>query len=211
MQRESSSWAALATAAQTISALDNQYGLTAEEVPPSHQQDDPNRAIMTRMSDQKKFAAELYNEYSARIYRFLVWQTSNEELAEDIMGEVFLRAWKNCESVEKLENKQAWLYRVAKNLVTDHWRKKRTVSLEETDHLPSTHDVAKEAVANDQAQHLRGLIAELPEDMKTVIILRFFEHLSGEEVAEIMKKTPVNVRVLQYRALKLLKHNLGEL
>ncbi len=167
--------------------------------------------IMVGVRDHQDFVGDLYHEYSDRIYRFLVWQTSDARLAEDLTAEVFLRSWKHRTALASVENQQAWLYRVAKNLVIDHWRKQHTAPLDDADRIAAPLNLAGEAQAGDDARYLRSLVAALPEDMKTVIILRFFEHLSGEEVSKIMGKSQVNVRVLQYRALKILKRRYGAL
>ena len=77
------------------------------------------------MLKHKQAIESAYNDYSDQIYRFIFWQTGDPLLAEDLVSEVFIRAWKH--RVMFLDiNQRAWLYRVANNLVTDYWRKKKT-------------------------------------------------------------------------------------
>lgn len=163
---------------------------------------------MARGSDEREFIAELYRTYSDKIFRFLVWQSGDEALAEDLTGEVFSRAWNSREKLAAFEKPGAWLYRVARNLMVDHWRKQRPLALDDVGMIASPINIAQEFQTSETEQNLRKIVQTLPPDMRTVIVLRFFEQLSCEEVAGIMKKTSVNVRVLQYRALKLLKRHM---
>jgi RNA polymerase sigma-70 factor (ECF subfamily) len=160
------------------------------------------------VSDLHTFITRLYEEYSDRIYRYALWQVGDPAIAEDITAEVFVRAFRHHEQLAEGSYQQAWLYRVAKNLIIDQARRKQPVPLDDTEPQPAATNVAAEAQAQDEAEALRKLVGELPPDMRSVVTLRFFEHLAVQEVARILDKTPANVRVLQYRALKLLKVRL---
>lgn len=148
--------------------------------------------------------------YADQIYRFLYWQTGDELLAEDLTSEVFYRAWKHYGSLED-SNYRAWLYRVARNLVTDHHRKKKPLQLDEDYDPVMEYDLHAEVESNERIRKVRIIIEKLSPQYRSVIILRFFEQLSCKEVADIMNKTEGNVRILQYRALKELKTKLGHM
>lgn len=156
---------------------------------------------MTREND---FIRKIYDTHADEIYRFLFWQTGDQALAEDLTSEVFYRAWKHQSTLQE-GNPRAWLYRVGRNLVTDHHRKKKEQPLDDSYEPIGTDNLHEEAIRQEEILRLRKLVMELTPVSRSVIILRFFEQLSAQEVADIMNKTPGNVRILQYRALKELK------
>ena len=148
-----------------------------------------------------------YQEHSPAIYRFIYWQTKNPELAQDLTSSVFEKAWRSRASF-KGGSVKAWLYRIARNSVIDHWRKKRELLMEDfaglSDQLESSaaqYDYDREQLAWQLARALD----QLPENLRSVVVLRFIEGLSARQVGETLGLTEVNVRVMQYRALRKLK------
>ncbi len=160
---------------------------------------------MQVMSTQDKAIAVLYQEHAESIYRFIVWHSNEPLIAEDIVAETFYRAWKHRESLEQASHPKAWLYRVAKTLLAVEGRRKNPATLDDQWEPVSDVDIHGEAMSKEQSRQLRRALQQLPDGMRSVIIMRFFEHLSSEEVATIMNTTPGNIRVIQYRALKQLK------
>lgn len=162
-----------------------------------------------QIGDEVAFA-ELYDEFANRIYAFIRMKVFGSNEAEDILQDVFLKAWNGTKklSLENL-NYSAWLYKVASNTINDHYRKHyksaQTVPLEE----------AKETIAKETATtsiHLefdKKIIQEnldkLPPHFKQVIELRFFQEFSINETAQILDKNNVTIRVWQYRAIKQLE------
>ncbi len=154
---------------------------------------------------------ELYLQFSDKIYKYFYWQTHDPYLAEDFTGEVFVRVWKNWKKF-KPDFSQAWLYRIARNLLIDYWRKnkdRRETSLEtsvEAGIEPSyDEDLIHKIQTDGEIKKLREAINLLPENLKEIVILRFIEELSAREIGEILNLTEGNVRVLQYRALRKLR------
>lgn len=149
-----------------------------------------------------------YTAYADQIYRFVYWQVGDASLAEDLTSEVFYRAWKNRDKFSD-GNHRAWLYRVARNLITDNWRKKKELSLPEDYEVVLDYDLAAEAEKHEELSRVRQLVLDLPKKYRAVVVLRFFEQLSCREVSAIMEISEGNVRILQYRALKELKGKLS--
>lgn len=154
---------------------------------------------------------ELYLEFSDKIYKYFYWQTHDAYLAEDFTGEVFAKVWKNWKSF-KPDFSQAFLYRVARNLLIDYWRKNKDrkelsleASVEEGIEPSYDQDLIEKMQNDDEIKKLREAIKLLPDNLREVIVLRFIEELSAKEVGEILNTTEVNVRVLQYRALQKLR------
>jgi RNA polymerase sigma-70 factor (ECF subfamily) len=151
----------------------------------------------------------MYEQYSDQIYRFLAWQTGDSVLAEDLTSEVFLRAWKNKEKLSP-DDQKAWLYRVARNLTTDYWRKKKPTPLDEQEEVVFDHDLHEEVAQKEQIAQLQKLVTAMREDYKTVLTLRLFEQIDYGEISTIMKKSEGNIRVLYYRALKELRSQYAQ-
>lgn len=154
---------------------------------------------------------KIYLKYSDKIYRYVYLNTSDPYLSEDITSETFLRIWKNWKKI-KLDFMQALLYKTAKNILIDHYRKHKNgkkVSLEETVEKgiePSYDEDLIEKIHNDEnIRKINDAIKTLPDNLKEVLILRFINDLSAKEAAQIMDTSEVNIRVLQYRGLKQLK------
>jgi len=150
---------------------------------------------------------EIYITYSDKIYRYLYWHLGDVYLAEDLTSEVFLKVFKNLRKF-KDGYVQAWIYRIAKNLLIDHYRKKKTKSLEELQEVAVDDQIIEKLSKDESAKKLREAVSKLPDNLKEVVILRFFEEMSASQVAEILDITDGNVRILQFRALKKLKEEL---
>lgn len=153
----------------------------------------------------------IYIKYSDKIYRYVYLNINDPYLAEDITSEVFLRIWKNWKRI-KQDFMQALLYKTAKNIIIDNYRKHgnaKKVSLEnivEQGLEPSYDEDLIEKINNDDnIKKINEAIMTLPDNLKDVLVLRFINDLSAKEAAEILDTTEVNIRVLQFRALKKLK------
>lgn len=158
----------------------------------------------------------IYIRYSDKIYRYVYLNTRDPYLAEDITSEAFLRIWKNWKKI-KPDFIQALLYKTAKNILIDYFRKHKNnkkISLEETVEKgiePSyDEDFIGKIQSDDDINKINEALKFLPDNLREVVILRFVNDLSGKEAAEVLKTTEVNIRVLQYRALKKLKEILKD-
>jgi RNA polymerase sigma-70 factor (ECF subfamily) len=77
------------------------------------------------MANPRKEFSKLYDKYIAKIYRFIYLKVNSEEIAQDLCSETFLKGWQAFKnSQNKIENPSAFLYRIARNLVTDYYREK---------------------------------------------------------------------------------------
>jgi len=156
---------------------------------------------------EKDAFTEVYLTYSDKIFRFLYWQTRDPYLAEDLTSEVFLRAWQSWNRFDG-NHLQAWLYRIAKNLLVDHWRKRQPVPLDAVPEPAYDARLAERLAQDHEIEQVSRALASLPEKMRTVVTFRFLEDWSCREVAELLGTSEGHVRVLQYRALRKLREVL---
>lgn len=157
--------------------------------------------------------SELYDRYELKIYNYIYRRTSDQALSEDLTAQVFLKM------LEAIHNERAWhssfsgwLYRIAHNLVIDHYRardRQKQISLDETPHMPDLglSPVRAAEIALD-GEALRAAVRRLTDEQAQVISLRFLEGYSFGEIAGLMDKTEGAVKALQHRAVATLRQLL---
>lgn len=152
--------------------------------------------------------ARLYDAYIDRIYRFIFFRVGNEQLAEDLTSQVFLKAWENLGRYEiRGLSFGAWLFRISRNLVIDHYRTKKVHEPYEDDgDIELNPALTVDGLIEEKldAEWLRSMLQELTVDQRTVLTLKFIEGLSTHEIAEVMGKREGAVRALQLRGLQAL-------
>jgi RNA polymerase sigma-70 factor (ECF subfamily) len=159
------------------------------------------------MLDSSDDFTAAYESHSKRIYQFMYWRTRDNVLSEDLTSSVFEKAWRSRTSF-KGGSVQAWLYRIARNALTDHWRKKKDIAVDNIESLPGAVMEESESRKLDTqfaAQELNHAVYKLPKQMQTIIELRFMSNLSSKQVAKQLGISENNVRIIQYRALKKLR------
>jgi RNA polymerase sigma-70 factor (ECF subfamily) len=156
---------------------------------------------------------ELYDHYAPRIYAYIYRRVSDAHLAEDLTSDVFVRVIQAIQSERFWHTSfQAWLYRIAHNLVADHYRRQSPATeLELDERLVAAEDDPVAAVAERFShRRLRAAISRLTSDQQQVLALRFGEGMAAREVARVMDKSVGAIEALQHRALAALRRVLGE-
>lgn len=163
--------------------------------------------------DNEARLAALFDSCYPRIVRYTYSRTGNATEAEDIASEVFVRAF---ESLDRYRDKgapmEAWLFRIAHNLIVDRYRKSGTfdrVTDDEGIELQSSDDTAGQAERRLLMREVRAALQNLTADQREVVTLRFFGGLNSKEVALVMNKGHGAVREMQRAALEKLRGLLG--
>lgn len=158
--------------------------------------------------------AEIYERYYQRIYNYIYYRVSDGITAEDLCSEVFIKAMEAIESYTfQGVPFSAWLYRIAGNLVIDHYRRRPSqpeMSWEDGRPLTMDDNPSDRLEQKFDHQELRRAIQGLTADQQQVIILKFVDGLSNSEVAQILGKSEGAVKSLQHRALASLGRLMGE-
>lgn len=161
----------------------------------------------------------LVEKYKARIYRHALYLLGNQEDAEDITQETFIKAWKHRAKL-RTKTVQSWLLKCAQNLCFNLLKRHRfQVSLTEGDEaeLEALIDIdthrsnpsPDEVVVKQELKELvRCAISKLPPDMRVVIIMRELEGMSFKEIAKITKQPEGTVKSTAFRARKKLRELL---
>ena len=156
--------------------------------------------------------AGLYEEYYDKLAHYVYVHIGNKEEAEDIAGEVFLKALKSLKSYkEQGIPMQGWLFRIAHNLTVDYIRKadkRRTVPIDSVI-LTGEDNPVDAAEKNIEFERVTEAMKELTIEQREVINLRFFGGLTSKEVGDILSKSDGAVREMQRAAIEKLRGIMG--
>ena len=173
---------------------------------PSRSNDDVQIINKVKNGDAEAFGM-LYEQYAEMIFRYIYSHLENRLDAEDLTEDIFIRAWRSLPQYDERGLPfSAFLFRIARNSLIDFYRQKKPLqSLDEIE--IQSNQVGPEEVVELTFENLdlRDTIAQLREDYRNVVIFRFLSGLSPEETAQVMQRSVGAVRVLQHRALSMLK------
>jgi RNA polymerase sigma-70 factor (ECF subfamily) len=153
----------------------------------------------------------IYDEYHQPLYSYIYRRVGDVETARDLTADVFrrfLQATANGNGPN--EHLRAWLYRVAHNIVIDHYRRQQhqpSAPLEEK-WASVDDDPGKAAELEMQCEYVRAALRHLTADQQQIIVLKFLEGLTNHEIAEVTQKSVGSVKSLQHRALAALRRHL---
>ena len=156
--------------------------------------------------------ASLYEEYYDKIARYVFVHIGDRTEAEDIASEVFLKALQSLKSYkERGIPMQAWLFRIAHNLVVDHFRKmtkRRTVPID-TVQLVADENPATIAEKNIEFERVTKAMEQLTREQQEVLGLRFLGGLTSKEAGGILNKSGGAVREMQRAAIEKFRLEIG--
>jgi len=152
--------------------------------------------------------SSLYEEYFDKIARYAYVRIGNRVDAEDIAGDVFLKALKSLNTYkERGVPMQAWLFRIAHNLVIDYFRKmkkRKTVPIDDVE-IEGGINPAKVAERNMELEQVKKAMEQLTQEQREVLVLRFFGGLSSRETGQVLNKSDGAVREMQRTAIEKIR------
>jgi RNA polymerase sigma-70 factor, ECF subfamily len=158
---------------------------------------------------------DLYRLYSPQVLKYVMSRVSGRQEAEDLTNTIFEKAFAAMGRYEPSPAQfSAWLYTIARNMVIDHYRKRRLPLFEgtEIDGWSATDPAdgpEAHVLADERRRRLHQAILELTDEQRQVVGCRFFFNLSVHEVAQLMGKTEGAVKALQFRGLERLRRQLA--
>jgi RNA polymerase sigma-70 factor (ECF subfamily) len=172
-------------------------------------------ALVKRAQADLDAFGQLYRHYVKRIYNYHYRHTGNIVEAEDLTSQTFYRALR---AINKYRHQgipfQAWLFRIAHNLVVNWYRdhgRQKWVSIDNVDPLLSeAYSPHAQLETAEERQLLLDVIETLPEDRKTLIILKFVEKMTNVEIGVVLGKTEGAVKALYHRTLTSLRQKMRE-
>lgn len=144
------------------------------------------------------------DEYSTALFRYCCFKISDKEVAKDLLQETYMKAWVYITKGEEIQNIRPLFYRILSNLIIDHYRKQKSVSLD------TMTEAGFDPIYNDGENlenRLDGEIAlkalnEIPEIYREVIFMRYVQDLTLKEIAEITQEPENTISVKIHRGLK---------
>jgi len=124
----------------------------------------------------KETISEIYEQFRKPLLYFILKNVSNKNVAEDLLHEVFIKAYTNFDSLKEKEKIQSWLYKIASNTITDYFRKKRPLNIENEDMF--FEEKVEQSVLNELSCCLQTLISKLPQNQKEVLEAVYFKEQS---------------------------------
>jgi len=175
------------------------------------------------ISGDRQAFARLVDETSTQIYRTARQILGDEQDAEDVLQETYMKALKALPTFEGRSSLSTWLHRIAVNeaLMLIRKRKVPTVSIDDTQPFDPDEESTgmeivdfcclpeKELLTSESRKFMDDAIQRLPENMKTVFVLRDLEGMSIQETAEVMQITENNVKTRLLRARLRLRQELA--
>jgi RNA polymerase sigma-70 factor, ECF subfamily len=151
---------------------------------------------------QRDFAA-IYSSESDAVFRFCLLRTSDRELALDFTQDTFMRFWNTLNTDKVINNHRTFLFTIARNLIIDWYRKKKSTSLDAILEGVGVDKSSLTAVAREnveieaEAEYLIRKIALLEEPYQNAVYLRCVEELKPREIADIIGESAnvVSVRI----------------
>ena len=169
------------------------------------------------MLSPKQFGA-IYDRYVDKIYRFVFLKVSSQVIAEDLTSETFTRTLEYIKRNPgtKIDNMQAFLYRSARNAVTDYYRQKSRTDVPldyesqeiVSREMPDVDRPDMAAAQGEQMTQIRTALAKMESEHADVVMWHYVEDMSIKDIAKMLDKSEGAVRVALHRGLKDLRERL---
>lgn len=153
---------------------------------------------------------QIYNLLADDLYGYLRGQCQDDTTAEDLLANTFLKAWRSARRYRVGSNHfRQWIFAIARNELRDHWRaNERTlpiIELDLADEVPEVHPDPAEV-----HRLVAVALASLTEDQRQVVVLRYFNEKSHEEIAALLGKREGAVRQMLLRALRRMRKVMAD-
>lgn len=155
----------------------------------------------------------IFDQFYQPIYRFIYRHLGDRETSKELTSEIFKRLVITCQKKNIYKAQVSpWLYRTAHNLLIDHYRKQN-----HRNHLPLDEEMAEKSMLLPEIvdqkiseTYIRKALKSITPEQRTVIVLKYLEGKSNQEVSEIMNKSVGAIKSLQNRALNALRRILSK-
>lgn len=197
------------------------FNIVSAESPTLHRSSEQSRSSIKKEDEIQSFVlaaqqgdsdafGKVYDIFADSIYRYVYYRVGASD-AEDLTELVFLKTWEHIKKFRRGHfSFSSWIFRIAHNVVVDHYRSRHT----EDELSEDMQDKRREAETSFRAhQHfdqevLKKAMAELKDHYRQVLILKYINDMSNEEIGFIMGRSQAALRILQFRALRHLRRVL---
>jgi len=157
--------------------------------------------------------SEKYRRYFPRVFAYVYARVGNVHLTEDLVSEVFERAFAKADSLRSDNAFSTWLFTIARNAIISHGRKYGRETIVDPEVMreiaPATASVEGELLQQEELQNVARLVREFPQREQDIISLKFDAELPNQQIADIMGLSEPNIRVIIFRTLRKLREMLA--
>ena len=176
---------------------------------PQKEKEIENFVIASQRGDSEAFG-KLYDIFVDPLYRYIYYRVGAGE-AEDLTELVFLKSWENIKQYRTRERSfSSWIFRIAHNVVVDFYRSQRPQDELSENIIDYREEADSQTLANRRFDNevLGKAMLELKDRYRQIIILKFINDLTNEEIGYITGRSQAALRILQFRALRKLRRIL---
>lgn len=177
--------------------------------------DEKDAELAVRMARGDRDAAgEFYKRFGEPIYRFIYFKVATREIAQDLASACFLKVLEQFARGLQVENIRAYLYRTARNIVIDYYRKSgRAQVIEYAEETVGSNEgpleINERVDLQLASERLVLSLRKIKDEWREVLVLRYIEGYSNQEIAAMLQKSEGAVRVLIHRALQELRRTIN--
>lgn len=165
--------------------------------------------MLSQKVDEKAFL-KAYEVFAPKLFRHIYFRINSKEDAEDLTAQVFLKTWVYLRDARnEIRDLKNFLYRIAHNLVVDYYRKRVrapfAINKEFENKFFYDKDIVQEINSQEEFKAVRGAVCKLKKDFRDVVVLRYVDDLSIEEISQITNKSKNAIYITLSRAIKELQ------
>lgn len=163
----------------------------------------------------EKALQTLVKNYLKPIYSYVFYLCKDKDASEDISQEVFLKVWKNLEKYDQSKSFKTWIFTIAHRTTIDYFRKRKNLAFSDfdTDEGNIIIDTLQDKeilqdeylMREEEKEHINSIISLLPPKYKEIIVLKYIEEMTFNEIANILKQSINTVTSKHRRAIILLQ------
>jgi RNA polymerase sigma-70 factor (ECF subfamily) len=177
--------------------------------------DTPTAAKLAEIGALGEFS-DLYHSYFPKVFAYVYGRVQDKEVSLDIVSDVFEKAYMKMRSLRSPDSFGSWLFTIARNEVSSHWRKEKPAARaaqeaaweNELHHQPKNPE--ETLLHKERLAALSALVKQLPKREQEIIALKFDAELTNREIAHVLSTSEVNVRVTIFRALRKLRERMKQ-
>jgi RNA polymerase sigma-70 factor (ECF subfamily) len=166
-----------------------------------------NVSVLSDMASKQKRYEALVKAYHGDIFRYAVWLVHDRHVAEDIVQETFLRAWKSLDSLNEQSKAKSWLITILRRENARRFERKQFNLVDIEDH-PVVDDHALSTEATMEQKLIQRQIMKLAAEYREPLLLQVVGGFSGEEISDMLGLNKNTVMTRLFRARNQLKDNL---
>ncbi len=155
---------------------------------------------------------QVYRDYKNKVFGYIFNRIHNHALAEELTSDVFVKIVANIERFDpEKASVSTWVFVITRNTLIEHFRKHRDSEDIDELEIPVTDEPIDRIVMEEQQELLAKALRELPENVRDIIVARYYYGFRFSKIGEMMGMTEANARVTHSRALTKLRELIGEL